>query len=166
MEGPSRGGAGSRSRDRAHQPTCTGGTGTGHLRRRKVADHPIRDLLACFDAHYLEQTGVRYPFSPGKDAKLMQGLRALYTDEQIRQFIGAYFASDDPFIQASGYSFGVFRGCLPQLIQQAQGARRPVLRAAPAKASWREDCRHQPVCRTYMQHLLATEHEQTPAAEI
>jgi hypothetical protein len=82
--------------------------------RRK--DHPIRELMAFFDLLYESQAGMRYPFNGGRDAKVFKELRETYSDEQIRAFIGAFFEIQDDFIEQSGYSVAVFRGCLPKVI--------------------------------------------------
>ena len=78
--------------------------------------NPIKELASFFDARYQQHTGTRYPFNGGKDGKLLKDLREIYSDEQIRTFMAAFFTLDDPFIEQAGYSIGVFRGCLPKVI--------------------------------------------------
>ena len=79
--------------------------------------HPIRDLLGFFDQEYQRVVGSRYPVNGGKDSKLIQGLREMYTDDEIKAFMVGFFEIEDDFIQNSGYALGVFRGCLPKVIQ-------------------------------------------------
>lgn len=80
-----------------------------------MGDHTIKDLLTHFDDLYLARWGFKYLFS-GKDAKLMKDLLAVYAPDDIKAFLTAFFASHDEFIQQSGYSLSVFRGCLPKVI--------------------------------------------------
>jgi hypothetical protein len=84
--------------------------------RREPAAHPIRDVLAFFDAEYQRHAGTRYPVNRGKDTKLAKDLLAIYTADQLRTFIAAFFEMDDEFITTAGHSIGVFRGCLPKVI--------------------------------------------------
>jgi hypothetical protein len=84
-------------------------------------DHPIKELLTFFDELYTDRVGARYPFNGGKDAKIVQLLREVYSDEDIRTYMTAFFEIQDEFIQQSGYGLGVFRGCLPKVITFAKG---------------------------------------------
>ena len=88
--------------------------------------HAIKALLTHYDAAYTQKFGVRYPLNPGKDAALAKQLLALYSLEQLTGWIDAFLASDDDFIQQSGYTFGVFRACLSKIITQ-----RPAVRLEP-----------------------------------
>jgi len=47
---------------------------------------------------------------------MMKELGAIYSSDEIRRFMNAFFAIEDPFIEQSGHSLGVFRGCLPKVI--------------------------------------------------
>lgn len=80
-----------------------------------MGDHVIKDLLTHFDDCYLARWGFKYLFS-GKDAKLMKDLLAVYSPEDIKAFMTAFFASHDEFIQGTGFSLGAFRACLPKVI--------------------------------------------------
>jgi hypothetical protein len=83
--------------------------------RRDPSPHNV--LIRFWCDEYEKRIGTKYPFNGGKDAKTIQWLRGLYSDEDIRGFICAFFEIEDEFIQNSGYSLGVFRGCLPKVIQ-------------------------------------------------
>ena len=87
-----------------------------------MAGHTIKDLLSHFDALYQARWGFKYLFS-GKDAKCMKDLLAVYQPEDITAFMSAFFESHDDFIQNSGYSLSVFRGCLPKVIASMQKAK-------------------------------------------
>lgn len=91
-------------------------------------EHPIRDLLAEFDRLYQQHSGSRYPFNGGRDSKMMKDLLVMYSEPEIRSFMAAFFEMDDPFIEQSGHSLGVFRGCLPKIIRHLNGAtKRPAM---------------------------------------
>ena len=98
------------------------------------AAHPIKDLLSFFDELYTTHVGARYPFNGGKDAKIVQLLREVYSDEDIRTYMTAFFEIHDEFIEQSGYGLGVFRGCLPKVITFSKGlhAHKPVMSEAAA----------------------------------
>ena len=102
--------------------------------RHEPAAHPIRDLLSFFDGLYAKHVGARYPVNGGKDAKIVQLLREVYSDEDIRIYMTAFFEIQDEFIEQSGYGLGVFRGCLPKVIAFAKGqhVRKPVMNEAAA----------------------------------
>lgn len=87
---------------------------------------------------YVERVGAKYPFNGGKDGKTIKWLREIYSDEDIKSYMTAFFEIDDDFIQDSGYGLGVFRGCLPKVIQyvQQQGQRRARRGQAPAFPDW------------------------------
>jgi hypothetical protein len=115
---PPHGGSFARSNNR--QPKAFGQTYRTMTDKRTPTSHPIRELLTFWDTRYQEAHHHRYPFSGGKDSKMMKDLREFYSDEQIRSFMAAFFEMDDPFIEQSGHSLGVFRGCLPKVIQFIQ----------------------------------------------
>lgn len=77
---------------------------------------PHKDLVRFWCDRYLQHVGIAYPFNGGKDGKLLKDLRGIYSDDQLRTFMAAFFEIEDDFIQNSGYSLGVFRGCLPKVI--------------------------------------------------
>jgi hypothetical protein len=125
--------------------------------KRTPTSHPIRELLTFWDSRYQEAHHHRYPFSGGKDSKMMKDLREFYSDEQIRSFMAAFFEMEDPFIEQSGHSLGVFRGCLPKVIQHLQ---RGTAKAKP------DEYGHLPPCRTRhecLEKLLADSRAQRAA---
>lgn len=77
---------------------------------------PHAHLIQFWCDTYERHVGTKYPFMGGKDGKAIKDLRAIYSDDQLRTFMAAFFEIDDEFIQQSGYSLGVFRGCLPKVI--------------------------------------------------
>lgn len=104
--------------------------------------NPIKDLASFYDARYQERIGARYPFNNGKDAKILKDLRELYSDEDLHMFMTTFFQMEDGFIEESGYGLGVFRGCLPKVIQYVQQNGRLKARRgqAPAFPEW--SCPH------------------------
>ena len=101
-----------------------------------MSANPIKDLATVFDNLFLAHVGVRYPFNNGKDAKILKDLREMYSDEQLHQFMAAFFVIEDEFIQGSGFSLGCFRGCLPKVIASVAKKSKPDIRG------------HFPACRT------------------
>lgn len=101
-----------------------------------MTPNPIKELATFFDVQYQAHVGAHYPFNNGKDAKLLKELRAVYSDEDIKMYMSAFFEMDDDFIQNSGYGLGVFRGCLPKVIQSVKRSQRPDIRG------------HSPACKT------------------
>jgi hypothetical protein len=93
---------------------------------------PQQRLISMFSALYREKIGARYMVIKGKDGKLLQNMRAYYSDADIELYMRAFFAIPDEFIQQSGYSFGTFYACLPKVIAWARQGQRP---AAVSKAN-------------------------------
>ena len=78
--------------------------------------HAITALLTYYDDAFTQKFGARYPISRAKDTALAKQLLALYTLEQLTEWIDSFFALEDAFIEQSGYSFGVFKSCLGKVI--------------------------------------------------
>lgn len=87
--------------------------------------HAIKALLSRYDEAFTKKFGVKYPISPSKDAALAKQLLALYTLEQLTEWIDGFFALEDAFIEQSGYSFGVFKSCLGKVIASQIKAQDP-----------------------------------------
>lgn len=108
--------------------------------------HPIQDLLGCFDQLYQQHNdGLRYPINGGKEAKIVQGLLEVYTVQQLKDFMAAFFEIEDDFIEQSGHSIGVFRGCLPKVIKHARQSQKPV--REPWNCPHETECSHEAACR-------------------
>lgn len=80
-----------------------------------TAAHPIKALLSLYDEAYQRLYGVRAPIVSGKDAKLAASVQQ-YTLAQHAEYLEAFMAHPDPFIQQSGHTFGVYVSCLGKLI--------------------------------------------------
>lgn len=87
--------------------------------------HTIKALLSHFDAAFRKQEwNVEHepaPINGAKDSALAKKLLALYSYERLIQLIDAFFASSDPFIVNSGYTFGVFYSSIGKLIAAKPG---------------------------------------------
>lgn len=95
------------------------------------------DLIRFWCDRYKEHVGFAYPFAAGKDGKAIKDLRGMYSDDQLRTFMAAFFEIEDDFIQNSGYSLGVFRGCLPKVITfVARGPQRAVPKNLQGLDEW------------------------------
>lgn len=82
--------------------------------------HAIKALLSYYDAAFHAKFGQAAPIVGAKDAALAKRLLARYPDAALRGWIDRFFASTDPFIQQSGYTFGVFSSCLGKVIVEAK----------------------------------------------
>jgi hypothetical protein len=94
--------------------------------RRDPSPHNLLIRFWCdtYEAH----AGAKYPFSGGKDGATIKWLLSLYTIDDVKSYMVAFFEIEDEFIEQSGYSLGVFRGCLPKIIQFVRkGPARPKL---------------------------------------
>lgn len=94
--------------------------------------NPIKELLTFWDGLYTQHVGARYPFNAGRDSKWIKEWRAVYSDDELKTFMSAFFEIKDDFIQNSGYSLGVFRGCLPKVIQFVKRGQQQPARKVPA----------------------------------
>lgn len=88
-----------------------------------AATTPIAAVLGAYDRAYQIRFGVRAPIVRGKDAKLAQRLLALYSVEQLAEWLDVFFRVRDPFIQSSGYTFAVFAACIGTVIAAAHAER-------------------------------------------
>jgi len=84
----------------------------------KVTAHAAMIQFWC-DA-YVGRVGAKYPFHGGKDGSAIKWLREIYSDEDIRVYMTAFFEMDDPFFDESGFALSAFRGCLPKVIAYVQ----------------------------------------------
>lgn len=86
--------------------------------RRDTSSHNL--LIRFWCDEYERRVGAKYPFQGGKDGKTIKWLLELYSEDDARTFMAAFFDLEDDFIQNSGYGLGVFRGCLPKVIQHVK----------------------------------------------
>lgn len=78
--------------------------------------HSIKALLSRYDEAFQKKFGAPAPIVAHKDAPLAKRLLARYTPEQLGEWLDTFFSMRDPFIQQSGYTFGVFSSCLGKVI--------------------------------------------------
>jgi hypothetical protein len=95
-----------------------------------------RELLTVFDRAYQDRFGVRAPLTGAKDGKLASELLKLYQPVDLERWVRAFFQIPDPFIQQSGYTFGVFKACLGKVIAYAE--RRQAVMADPREGAMRQ----------------------------
>jgi len=92
-----------------------------------AVEHPIREFLGFYQERFEARFGGKPNLQGGKDAKLVQGLLRRYGEEVLRRYLVAFLASDDEFIQRSGYTLGVFSVCLNKVIVQGGNGQPPRL---------------------------------------
>lgn len=78
--------------------------------------HPISGLLTEYDGAYQRRFNVPAPIVRGKDQKLAKQLLDRYSLEQLTGWLQTFFTMRDPFVQQSGYTFGVFVACIGKVI--------------------------------------------------
>ena len=98
--------------------------------RRDSSEH--NQLIRFWCDTYQERVGVRYPFNGGKDGATVKWLRSMYTDDEIRTFMVAFFDMEDEWIEDKGHSLGLLRSCLPKVIQFVRRGQQQVPKKAPA----------------------------------
>ena len=78
--------------------------------------HAIQALLSHYDAAYRRAFGEPAPIAGAKDAALAKRLLSRYEAEKLYRWIDLFFQMPDPWIQQSGYSFGVFSSQIGKVI--------------------------------------------------
>lgn len=81
--------------------------------------HHIKELLRRYDEAYHRKFGVRALIG-AKEAALAKRLLSRYTLDQLGPWVDHFFDMADPFIEQSGYGFGVFSSCLGKVIADRQ----------------------------------------------
>lgn len=78
--------------------------------------HPIREFLALYESLFSERFGSKPVINGGRDSKIAKDAIGRFGDEKASALLRAFFASDDPFIQKSGYGLNIFAGQLNKLL--------------------------------------------------
>lgn len=114
---------------------------------------PTKALLTHFDSLHRAALGYPAVIRPGKDAMLLAGLWRSHGEQTVRELIGDFFESPDPFIRHAGYSVGVFLSQASKLI--ARRARRP------RTESWIDECErlHDGQCANSQAHYFRKDKE-------
>lgn len=121
-----------------------------YMREQTSARAPTGELLRYFDACHVERVGVRAVIRRGKDAALLAALCRSHGEGLVKELIGEFFASRDPWIRDHGYSVGVF---------VSQASKLLAVRARNARPrSWIEACEelHGGTCRDSVAHMWRT----------
>lgn len=92
--------------------------------------HQIKALLTHYDDAFQRKFGEKAPIIGAKDAALAKKLLGRYTLEQLTRWIDVFFALPDPFIEQSGYTFGVFHSQVGKVI----AAQRPQVQTSARMA--------------------------------
>jgi hypothetical protein len=85
-----------------------------------------REMVDYWCDLFRERTGNKYPFDGGRDAKRIKELRGMVdSDDDLRAYMQGFFDIEDEFIENSGRSLSVFKGCLPKVIQFVRRKQKP-----------------------------------------
>jgi hypothetical protein len=76
-------------------------------RPKKETDPRVREFLSYWGETFLQETGQPYPFSYGKDGRLVKDLLKLYSLETLQGITKAFFR--DEWCKGKGFDFGLFR---------------------------------------------------------
>lgn len=80
-------------------------------------DRTPRDVIARYCDLFKAKYGINPPIG-GKQAGIAKQLHQLYAWDHIDGLLTTYFQMHDEFIENSGHSLEVFRGCLPKVIAE------------------------------------------------
>lgn len=86
-----------------------------------TGDHAV--VIDHFCQAFKAKTGHAYPFSGGKDGKLVADLLRQYTAEQLKGWIDKYLAIEDEWSRKTGYSLGMFKTRLAEIISRPKSTR-------------------------------------------
>jgi hypothetical protein len=93
---------------------------------------PHAQLVQFWCSLYEHTTGEKYPFNGGRDGKILKDLRELYGDDKLRTLMSAFFEMADPFVEDTGHSLPLFRGCLTKVIAYLKRQSQPQRSASKA----------------------------------
>ncbi len=85
------------------------------------ADPDVKTFIDYVFQAFQEKTGEKLFIDGGKDGALIKKLLGVYGLEKLKELYGALLSSDDPFIQQSGYSIGVFKSQINKLLVGSNG---------------------------------------------
>jgi len=76
---------------------------------------PTREMMTRFDALHREHFGTKALLFAGKDAALLAKLWRSHGD-LVYDWMPAFFQARDPFVEARGYTVGMFVWFVPRLL--------------------------------------------------
>ena len=94
--------------------------------------HTIKALLSYYDTAFQRKFDDRAPIVGAKDAALAKRLLAIYSPARLEELVDQFFASVDPWIQQSGYTFGAFSVSVGKLIAERKAGEQ--IRLSPRMA--------------------------------
>lgn len=89
-------------------------------------------LIDFYHDLFLEKFGVKPSINGAKDGAIFKKLLGTYSDEQLRELLKKFFASEDKFIKDSGYTVGVFKSVLNKLLIDGKQNQDPAYSATQA----------------------------------
>lgn len=99
-----------------------------------------RDVIARYCELFKAKYGINPPIG-GKQAGIAKQLHQTYVWEHLDGLLTTYFQMHDEFIESTGHSLEVFRGCLPKVIAEWTKREKAKQRTGPQLVRC-EDCKH------------------------
>lgn len=93
----------------------------GEEQKKSQKSNPaVKRMIDHYHALFVEKFGEKPAINGKKDGSLLQKLLDTYGEEKLKGLLNAFFVSHDPFIQASGYTIGVFKSQVNKLLTGQQ----------------------------------------------
>lgn len=89
------------------------------------AGSPTKRLIDLFYEKYKARTGKPYVVDGAKEGAIFKRLVGTLGEEDVRDRMGAFFESHEPFLVAAGYTVGVFASQINKLV----GKKKPMTEA-------------------------------------
>ena len=93
----------------------------------------VKAFIDYYHDRFLSLFGEKPIIDGGKDGAIVKRLLGTYGFERLKGLLDAFFESQDPFIQKSGYTIGVFKTQINKLLTERGGKSGAYKRSDPRK---------------------------------
>lgn len=93
----------------------------------------VKAFINYYHDRFLSLFGEKPVIDGGKDGMIVKRLLGTYGFERLKGLLDAFFESQDPFIQKSGYTIGVFKTQINKLLTERGGKSGAYKRSDPRK---------------------------------
>ena len=123
------------------------------LEGSRTLGQQMKELTEEFVKLWARRYGRQYIHGGAKDATAIKRLLKALEPQEIRRRMVFYFSNDDPFYAKAAHSLTMFASTINQHVgaSEQRGLEQPA--APPA------DCRHQPPCRSNVEHTRRVQQE-------
>jgi len=123
------------------------------LEGSRTVGQQMKDLTEEFVKLWARRYGRPYVHGGAKDATALKRLLKSLDPAEIRRRMVFYFSNDDPFYAKAAHSITMFASTINQHVGASEQRALEQPAAAPA------DCRHQPPCRSNVEHTRRVQQE-------